>query len=293
MGASNFQLLWTMIKNRKVRALNQEMIGYSLETSVGPITRDEAVLFAKATNDTNPLYEADPDLVPPMFLARVVHPMLTDLLIHPKLKLNLMRMVHGEQLFHWHGTARVGDTIRAKLTVKGIREVPIGQVLELLFEAFRGDELLGYGETGLVVRGSSKKGGKKADEAPVLPEPLFETEIPTETNQALRYAEASGDHNFIHTNNLLAKLAGLPRTILHGMCVMSMTTNTLAMKLAEGDINRLGEIGLRFAFPAIPGDKLSLLIYPQEGESGRYPFVLKNAKGKEVLKNGHVIIRQA
>jgi acyl dehydratase len=43
-------------------------------------------------------------------------------------------------------------------------------------------------------------------------------------NQAARYAEASGDKMAIHLDDAIAKRAGLPGVILHGLCTLAFAS---------------------------------------------------------------------
>ncbi len=289
MKVSNRKLFFAMLRSRKAMGLNKDMVGFAIEDTVGPVTREDAMAYAQATNDENPVYAKNEALIPPLFLAKLVHPLLMQLMINRDLNMNILRMVHGQQSFRWVEPIEVGDTIEAKLLIEDLKETSAGELLELRFTASKGDKLCGEAKVGLMVRGKSSGAKKAKKEEPVKPEPVFTIEIPTTDDQALRYAEASGDKNFIHTSNFLAKMAGLPRTILHGMCALAMSTNSLAAQLADGDITRLDEISVRFASPSFPGQPLTIIGYPETEEG--IPFEVQNIKGKAVLKNGLVKVK--
>jgi len=288
MGVGNFDLFLTMIRNRKSMKLNRDMIGFSIKDTVGPVTKEEAELYAKATNDDNPLYKEDESLTPPMFIARLVHPMMLNIMVNKDLKLNILRMVHGQQSVSWKGGLKTGDMLDVTLEIESITDTSAGEFLELSFEAKVKEELVASAKIGLMVRGKAS-GAKKKKTPPEEKIPVFTVEIPTTADQALRYCEASGDHNFIHKNNFLAKLSGLPRTILHGMCGLAMATNGLAKELVDGDIRKLEHIEVRFSHPSIPGEPLTLVGYEKTDDG--VPFELLNKKGKPVLKNGLIRLK--
>jgi len=291
MPVSNSQLFWAMLRNRNSRSLNREFIGHTVEEKVGVVIEALAKNYAAATNDNNSIYRKEPDLAPPLFLSRLVHPFLLELLVNKDLHMNILRMVHGQQSFSFVKPIRIGDSIKVKMVVSDIRDTPAGELMEIDFDIANSEsgELYGTARAGLMVRGSGAGKGtdKSGKEEKAAVEPLHRIEIKTDENQALRYADASGDHNFIHKSNFLAKLAGLPRTILHGMCALAMTTNALADKLADGDFRRLREVGVRFSAPTFPGQTITLLIFPTD-DNGVIPFEVVNHKGKTILKNGNV-----
>ena len=85
-------------------------------------------------------------------------------------------------------------------------------------------------------------------------------------DQALRYAEASGDHNPIHVDEATAKSAGLPGCILHGLCTMALAQRDVVNQLAAGDPERLKFLSVRWAKPVFPGETLRLKVWERGSE---------------------------
>lgn len=82
--------------------------------------------------------------------------------------------------------------------------------------------------------------------------PPLEVEI---TREGIRtYAEASGDRNLIHLDEMYARTAGLPGVIAHGMLQMGLLAE--AVSAWSGDPGRIRRLRCRFAAPAVPGDRL-------------------------------------
>ena len=73
------------------------------------------------------------------------------------------------------------------------------------------------------------------------------------------------------------------------MCTLAMATGNLASELVAGDVRRLAEVDARFAAMTYPGDTLTLVGYPEQ--NGAIPFEVQNAKGKAVLKNGTIKLK--
>jgi acyl dehydratase len=67
------------------------------------------------------------------------------------------------------------------------------------------------------------------------------------------YAEASGDHNPLHTDSATAQAAGQPDVIAHGMLVMSFVGRMLRLALPDAQLQRFG---VRFRAPTYLGDEL-------------------------------------
>jgi acyl dehydratase len=83
------------------------------------------------------------------------------------------------------------------------------------------------------------------------------TEIPPRRYQLtrrdlVRYAGASGDFNFIHWNERIAKSVGLPDVIAHGMLTMALAGRFLSEW--AGDPGAIAEYGVRFSAPVVVHD---------------------------------------
>ena len=83
-------------------------------------------------------------------------------------------------------------------------------------------------------------------------------EIPAQTFTVQRinlvqYAGASGDANFIHWNERIAKAVGLPDVIAHGMFTMAEAARVVTDWV--GDPGAVVEYGVRFARPVVVPDE--------------------------------------
>src|SRR5882762_7630628 len=70
--------------------------------------------------------------------------------------------------------------------------------------------------------------------------------------QIRAYAEASGDRNPIHLDEVFARSVGLPGVIAHGMLTMGLLATVAAE--AAGGPDRLRRLRCRFAGMVVPGD---------------------------------------
>jgi acyl dehydratase len=142
-----------------------------------------------------------------------------------------------------------------------------------------------------------KKKGDRKDEpaagpAPAAPEarpaPVFTARMTVDADQTYRYAEASGDDNPIHVNPEVAKMAGLPGIILHGLCTMAFASQAFVNEACAGDPRRLKRFAVRFSKPVLPGDRLETRAWRQATEDGtqRFGFEVVNQEGIQVITNG-------
>jgi acyl dehydratase len=104
----------------------------------------------------------------------------------------------------------------------------------------------------------------------------------THPEQALLY-RLSGDHNRIHSDPGVARLAGFDRPILHGLCTFGFAGRALLHALCDGDPARFRSMEGRFAKPAYPGNGLSTEIWV-DGETAL--FETKSAAGEALIERG-------
>src|SRR5207248_11046617 len=82
----------------------------------------------------------------------------------------------------------------------------------------------------------------------------------TRPDQALTY-RLSGDRNPLHSDPEVAKLAGFPSPILHGLCTYGFTGRALLHALCGSDPARFKSMEGRFSRPVFPGDALTVRMW--------------------------------
>jgi 3-hydroxybutyryl-CoA dehydratase len=101
-----------------------------------------------------------------------------------------------------------------------------------------------------------------------------------------RYAEASGDHNPIHTDEAFAKTTPMGGTIAHGMLVLSFISEMMAGAFGERWLAS-GSLDVRFRAPARPGDTVTARATPQEPRDDRLRYAVEVVSQRdEVLISG-------
>ncbi len=283
MSLKDMSLVASMLRNIRTDSINKNMLGHTIMRSFGPITREDIFTYVDATLDDPSRYPEGNCQIPPFYTSRLLYPMFRYFLINKELHLNILRLVHGYQSVEWVRPIRVGETFDVAMSVDEIVDTPAGELINLKTVMSVSGNVSGIGVTGFIVRG--KGGGKGKPRADEPKREIFRTSFNTVEGQQLKYAEVSGDKNFIHTNNILAKVSGLPRTILHGVCISAMTANSLLDEVLGGEMKRMKSISMRFANPVLPGDEVTIVGYKSD-EKGKILFDAVNGRGKLVLKNG-------
>lgn len=279
---SNLKLITVGVSHLRYSRLNREIVGLRTESLLDPISLKDVQAYAEATNEDPATYNSE-SVIPPLFISRLIHPTLTDIILDPRLRMNILKMVHGELEIRWYSPVHITDRLNLTTEIKEIVDTPRGELLRISFLILRSKDLVGEAIAGLLIR-NSKGGGSRREERPHN-DLIDRIEIVTGADQAFRYAKASLDNNLIHTSYLFARLAGLRRPILHGVCGFAITCNELLKRFAGGDKRRLVSMSGRFAYPIYPGEKITLNCY--RGRSEReILFELNNKENKTNIRFG-------
>jgi len=275
---------WAILKSVFYSRMNEEAVGLEIRNQPFRITPEDSVAYARACEDTNPAYKAeDGALVHPLFASRILKDGLEEILLSPRVEANMIKLVHAEQSFQWHKPLRVGMELVPVSRISAIRDVSSGQVLDIDVALEEAGKAIVSGRSSMFVRCPPKKGAKRTKEPyPFEPEMEELSTFAVLRDQPGRYAAASGDYNPIHTNALVAKLAGFERPIAHGLCVMAMTARELIAAYGEGDPASLKKIALRFSKPVYPGKDLTV----KSIRGGKIQFVVELKPGKRAISNG-------
>lgn len=282
----------SLLRNINAKAMNRNMIGYTIKKDFGPFGFNEIHEYVDATKDDFAKYSEADSPAPPFFFSKELYPLFKQIITHKDLNLNLLKMVHGQQSLRSHAAVSHDEIISIEMTIADISDTPAGELLIVKTNGMANGRLIVEAETGFVVRHhDNSKDGKSKREKYALPE--FDPKngvkflINTEKGQELKYAEVSNDTNPIHISTLFAKAAGLPGRIMHGVCVMAMCTNSLIDGAAGKDIRKFREVSGRFSYPVIPGDTLTLIGYRTERDGVHgINFNVYSGNGKTVINKG-------
>jgi NAD(P)-dependent dehydrogenase (short-subunit alcohol dehydrogenase family)/acyl dehydratase len=292
-------------KDETSEGLNREMIGAKYKGAARFVKAEEMVAYAEATDDDNPQYvdvERDEGVIaPPLFAQKLFHEVMGEAITDEALGADLLRLVHGEQDMRFHRLLEPWDLVAARAEICAIEDKSSGQLLTIRQWLVCEGEVVTESTSGLFIRGSGTGGGNtggdrekkekaersSSDESPDR-EILFEDDQVVADDQPLRYAEASGDHNPIHTDPQVAKSAGLPSVILHGMCTMAFAQKAIVDQACGGDPRRLARLKVRFSKPVLPGQTVTTRVWKEDEAEGvsTFGFDAINDDGEVVLSQG-------
>ena len=272
----------------KESGMNKATIGKRFRGPSEFVYQKQTAAYAQATNDQNPAYLDGGEVIAPVIFP--VRPLLAvcgQAALDKELNADLLRLVHGEQEMIFHDAIRPWDLIAARAEITDIEDKASGQLLKIGQRLMRDGECVVEATSGYFIRGPGG-GGKKADKEPTpTRDYLFENSWNMDEDQSIRYAEASLDRNPIHVDDGVAKAAGHPRMIAHGLCTLAMSTRELINQVAQGDPRKLKRIKVRFTKIVLPGDTLHTRAWlvDQTADSQTIGFETLNANGQVVLGN--------
>jgi acyl dehydratase len=243
------------------------------------VTRERLVHYAEATNDPIDAHLRG-DVAAPVFAVVPAFMSIMQVAFRVAPPEVAMRVVHGEQDFRLHRPIRPGDVISTRAKPIGYAGAPNGTSAAFLLECrdaagalvneqymtafFRGVDV---GETVGVLAPTHK-----FDESLREQEPVAVVTQHVDDDQTLRYSPASGDPMPIHLDADVARSAGLPGIIAHGLCTQAFTSWAVLTALGV-DSTRLKRHAVRFAKPVLPGQDITTSIW-QAGPNA-YAFETK------------------
>ena len=274
--------------------LNKELIGKNYGEATYEVTAEAIEKYARATNDENPRYlGGGGDVVAtPVFPVVPSFEAFMNATMDPELGADVMRLVHGQEEHILHKPIKPGDTLTITSQLEAIETKESGETFTVKGTHTNQDgELVAEVRGTMFIRGKGgSKGGGEAPAAEPQRDIVYEESTQVDEDQTVRYAEASGDHNPIHVDENIAKMAGLPRTINHGMCTMAIAAKGAVNGLADGDPTRIKSVSVRFSKPVFPGEEITTKFWleSESGDSKTYGFETYNPNGDAVIKNGVV-----
>lgn len=176
--------------------------------------------------------------------------------------INYLLVVHGEQRLTLHQPLPASATIISDERVTGAVDKGPGKGALIFTEKSirlkNGEKLCTVGGT-TFARGDGGFGGPSA--GALEPHPIPERkadavcETDTRVDQALLY-RLSGDRNPLHSDPKIAKMAGFPRPILHGLCSYGTACRAVLKTICNYDHTMITGFDVRFSSPVFPGETL-------------------------------------
>lgn len=277
--------------------LNSACLGKTYPPLTATVTRDAIEQYARACNDDNPRY-FDPNapggiVAPPMFAAVVTWLSVLTVMTDSELHADLLRLLHSAQDMEFLAPIRPGDSITSTAQIAALETHQGGETMaiEIVARDARGVPVNRTVFTSFIRGRRASAPPADSTAAPVRERgaPLITVAQTIDLDQTARYAAASGDLNPIHVDANVAKMAGLPGIIVHGLCTMAFTAKVIVDRLCAGDPTRLKRLAVRFSRPVFPGDTITTEVWPA-GDSPRdrraYIFETLNPDGLVVIRDG-------
>ncbi|MFX1479449.1 MAG: MaoC/PaaZ C-terminal domain-containing protein [Promethearchaeota archaeon] len=211
-------------------------------------------------------------------------------MIFPK-GVDFIRLLHGEQLIHLYTPLKSEGTINTKGLIEHIYDKGKAAVIHIKISGHSPEgEHIFDARYVYFVAGSGGFGGDPGPKSiPLNPpegkEPDFSSSYQTSKNQAAFY-RLNGDLNPLHIDPKIAKMAGQPKPILHGLCTYGIATRAIVNELCDGDVSRFKEFSARFKGVVFPGETL---ITEGWKDNGRYIIQVRK-DNTVVLGNSYAIV---
>lgn len=243
---------------------------------------------AEDTHELKFVYEAQLQALP-MMAVTLGYPGLW--MSDPATGIDWKRMLHGEQgleIFRplpTHGSV-IGRTSVSEIWDRGEGKGAIVRAKRDVIDAQSGELLCRLSITSFL-RGDGGFGGPANSNS--TPHQLPQRPADIVTRRATNHRTAliyrlSGDYNPLHVDPELAKAAGFPQPILHGLCTFGVTGLALIASCCPDDASRLSAMKARFTAPVFPGETIETEIWTEEnGVSFRSRVVERDLV---VLDNG-------
>ena len=108
-------------------------------------------------------------------------------------------------------------------------------------------------------------------------------DLPTSPQAALLYRQIA-DLNPLHADPAVARAAGFPRPILHGLCSYGIAARAVIRTCCDGNPAALKRLGVRFSAPLYPGETLRTQMW-RDGASVRFKCIALE-RDVVVMSNG-------
>ncbi|PRX96576.1 MaoC/PaaZ C-terminal domain-containing protein [Allonocardiopsis opalescens] len=254
------------------------------------VTAERIAAYAEATNDPIPAHRRG-DIAPPVFAVVPAFQSMMAVVMASVPFEAATKGLHERHELRFHRSVSPGDALVCRARPIGRLRRPHGSTLTVHAESRTlGGALVTEQWLTAVFVGydAAETAGEQAPEHrfdPALRErpALCSTVAHLDDDQTFRYAQAAGDPLQIHLDDEVARRAGFPGIIAHGMCVMAFASWALLTGVAESRTDRIERLAVRFTRPVLPGQDLTTAIWP----NGDGHFAFESTVGKAtVLSDG-------
>ncbi|PKA50259.1 Enoyl-CoA hydratase 2, peroxisomal [Apostasia shenzhenica] len=228
----------------------------------------------------------------------------SDLLLHdvPGLEFDPKLLLHGQQYIEIYKPIPSSCYVKNTTTVAGLHDKGKATIIELetVSYAKKSGEALCMNRSTIYLRGAG--GFSKSSQpysyanypshqvSPVSvpkqkPSVIYEEQI--QQSQALLY-RLSGDYNPLHSDPMVARIAGFNRPILHGLCTLGYAVRAIVRSICDGDPTALRSIFGRFLLHVYPGESLITEVWI---DGSRAIFQTKVKERNRAVLSGYVTLK--
>lgn len=217
------------------------------------------------------------DLVPATWIHVLAFPLQMELMSAADSPFSLAGILHVTNSMSLLRPVSVDERLRLSSSYGPPREHRRGVLIDLIGEAYVGDELVWRGATAYLARDATLPGMLPEDQPDAVKLPS-DVEVEADAvwrlpaNLGRQYAAVSGDINPIHTSALGGKAFGFPRAIIHGMWTHARVLAALEPRLPD-----TYRMDVRFTKPVLlpstvrfgarhEGDHWTAVVRPRLGE---------------------------
>lgn len=275
--------------------LNRSLLGKEYDPQTYVVSAEATTAYARAYNEDN-VWFLDADrpagiLAPPLFGAVASWLSLMTVVTDTELNVDVLRLVHSRQDMRFFHTIIPGDTINSTAKIVAIEEQPGGESLAVDLHCCNqtGETVQRITFTAFIRGQGRRPRTRPATHETPDSEPLHRVPQTIDADQTFRYANASGDRNPIHIDEDIAKLAGLPGIIVHGLCTLAFASKAIIDSVCEKDPRRLRRLSAGFVRPVLPGQTITTAIW-RDTKSGSYRYETVNPSGRAVIRPGYAEI---
>jgi acyl dehydratase len=278
--------------------MNRGLVGKQYPSQDYGVTEAAVVKYARSYNEDNPWFldvsRPEGIVAPPMFGVVMSWLSVMTVVTDSELGVDLLRLVHSEQDMTFVRPVLPEDIITSVARIAAIEEKTNGEslVIDIHCVNQRGETVQKILFTAFIRSRNSRE--RRSERSPVeeapAGDPLLRVCQTIGMDQTYRYAEASGDYNPIHLDENVAKLAGFPGIIVHGLCTMALASKVMIDHLCDGDPRRLQRLGAHFSRAVLPGQEITTAVWAgkEQGSLRTYHYETYNPEGKAVIKDGLV-----
>ncbi len=209
--------------------------------------------------------------------------------------INYLMVVDGERKIVFHKPLPTSGQVVSSSRILGAWDKGAGKGAVVVSETDLKDAATGElmltitGST--FARGDGGFGGPSEGQPEPHPAPTRapdqSVDIATRDDQAVIY-RLSGDYNPLHIDPAVAKMAGFPKPILHGMCTFGITCRAVLQTYAGFDPSKFKSHQARFSAPVFPGETITIDLW-RDGDVISFEARIKE-RGVTVIKNGKTVL---